>query len=182
LIEFLVKERYAGTVMADREPDAVDRLVSQWADERPDLDLKTMATVARVLNLARRIEGRLAAYAAEHGLSIPEADVLFTLRRAGSPYRLSPSEIAEALLVPSGTMTNRLDRLEQQGLIERLPHPTDRRSMEVQLTARGRKLVDDAVTGHVANEQQMLAALSERDRRTLDRLTSSLLAHLDLEP
>ena len=164
--------------MTERELDSVDRLVNQWSAEMPDLDVRTMATVARLLNLAGRIQGRLAAFAAEYDLSIPEADVLFTLRRSGSPYRLSPSEIAEALLVPSGTMTNRLDRLERQDLIERLPHPTDRRSMEVQLTARGRKLVDEAVTGHVANEQQMLAPLNERDRATLDRLTSRLLEHL----
>ncbi len=164
---------------------SVTWIVSQWGDERPDLDLRTMATVARLLNVAGRIQERLAAFAAEYGLSIPEADVLFTLRRSGSPYRLSPSEIAEALLVPSGTMTNRLDRLERQGLIERLRHPTDRRSMEVQLTSRGRELVDEAVTGHVENEQRMLAPLSERERSTLDRLTARLLEHLaasDLEP
>jgi DNA-binding MarR family transcriptional regulator len=164
--------------MADQELDEVGRLVKQWAAERPDLDLRTMATVARLLNVAHRIQRQLAAFAAEYGLSIPEADVLFTLRRAGPPYRLAPSAIAEALLVPSGTMTNRLDRLERQGLIERLPHPTDRRSMEVQLTARGRELVDEAVTGHVANEQRMLAPLSEQERATLDRLTATLLEHL----
>jgi DNA-binding MarR family transcriptional regulator len=164
--------------MADEELDEVGRLVNQWAAERPDLDLRTMATVARLLNVGRHIQGRLTAFAAEYGLSIPEADVLFTLRRAGPPYRRSPSAIAEALLVPSGTMTNRLDRLERRGLIERLPHPTDRRSMEVQLTDPGRELVDEAVTGHVANEQRMLEPLSERERATLDRLTARLLEHL----
>jgi DNA-binding MarR family transcriptional regulator len=168
-------------VMTDEELDGVGRLVNQWADEMPDLDLQTMATVARLLNVATRIQGRLATFAAGYGLSIPEADVVFTLRRAGAPHRLSPSAIAEALLVPSGTMTNRLDRLEGQGLIERLPHPTDRRSMEVQLTDRGRELVDEAVTAHVANEQRMLAPLSERERATLDRLTSKLLRHLASE-
>jgi len=127
--------------VADRDHDQVDRLVAQWADERPDLDLDAMATVARLLNLARAIKGRLAAFAADYDLSIPEADVLFTLRRAGGPYRLSPSAISDALLVPSGTMTNRLDRLERKDLIERVRHPTDRRSMEVQLTDRGSELL-----------------------------------------
>src|SRR5688572_18184631 len=164
--------------VADRDHDQVDRLVAQWADERPDLDLDAMTTVARLLNLARAIEGRLAAFAADYDLSIPEADVLFTLRRAGGPYRLSPSAISDALLVPSGTMTNRLDRLERKDLIERVRHPTDRRSMEVQLTDRGRKLVDEAVARHVENEKEMLAPLSERERATLDRLARRLLAHL----
>jgi DNA-binding MarR family transcriptional regulator len=167
--------------MVDRDKDEVGRFVGQWAAERPDLDLRTMATVARLLNVARHIQARLAAFAAEYGLSIPEGDVLFTLRRAGPPYRLAPSAIAESLLVPSGTMTNRLDRLENRGLIERVPHPTDRRSTEVQLTESGRELVDGAVTGHVANEQQILEPLSERDRATLDRLTSTLLEHLAAE-
>jgi DNA-binding MarR family transcriptional regulator len=165
-------------VVAGQDSDEVDRLVNQWAGERPDLDLHTMATVARLLNLARHIHARLAAFAVEYGLSIPEADVLFTLRRSGAPYRLPPSDISEALLVPSGTMTNRLDRLERRGLIERIPHPTDRRSMEVQLTDEGLRLGDEAVTRHVENEQRMLAPLSERERATLDRLTRRLLAHL----
>lgn len=164
--------------MAAPEPDQVDRLVAQWAEERPDLDLEAMATVARLLNLARRIEERLSAFAADYDLSIPEADVLFTLRRSGPPYRSSPSEIAGALLVPSGTMTSRLDRLERKRLIARVPHPSDRRSMEVQLTDTGRDLTDEAVTRHVSNEQQMLEPLSERERATLDRLAGKLLAHL----
>jgi DNA-binding MarR family transcriptional regulator len=164
--------------MAGRELDDVDRLVNQWTAERPDLDVRAMATVARLLNVATHIRERLTAFAAEYGVSVPEADVLFTLRRSGPPYRLSPTAIANALLVPSGTMTNRLDRLERQGLIERVPHPTDRRSMEVKLTDHGRRLVDDAVTRHVANEAEMLAPLSERERATLDRLTARLLQHL----
>ena len=164
--------------MAEPDRDQVDRLVAQWKDERPDLPLEPMATVARLLNLARAIEGRLSSFAAEYDLSIPEADVIFTLRRSGAPYRLSPSAMSEALLVPSGTMTNRLDRLERKDLIERVSHPTDRRSTEVQLTDKGRELADEAVTRHVQNEQQMLESLSERERAALDRLTRRLLAHL----
>ena len=164
--------------MAERDLDDVDRLVNQWTAERPDLDVRAMATVARLLNVATRIRERLTAFAAEYGVSVPEADVLFTLRRSGPPYRLSPTAIADALLVPSGTMTNRLDRLERQGLIERVPHPTDRRSMEVELTDHGRHVVDDAVTRHVDNEEEMLAPLTERERATLDRLTAKLLQHL----
>jgi DNA-binding MarR family transcriptional regulator len=168
-------------LMPGRDSDHVDRLVAQWAGERPDLDLDAMATVARLLNLARGIEARLSAFAADYDLSIPEADVIFTLRRSGSPYRLSPSAMSEALLVPSGTMTNRLDRLERKGLVERVRHPTDRRSMEVQLTEKGRKLADEAVTLHVENEERMLEPLSERERATLDRLTRRLLAHLSAQ-
>ena len=79
--------------------------------------------------------------------------MLFTLRRSGPPYRLAPAKLSESLLVSSGTLTSRLDRLEAKGLIERVPHPSDRRSVEVQLTPRAREIADEAVTIHVANEQ-----------------------------
>ena len=137
-----------------------------------------MASVARLMEVARTIGDRIRALAAEHGLDLAEGDVLFTLRRAGTPYRLAPSEISAALLVASGTLTSRLDRLERKGLIRRVPHPTDRRSTEVELTELGLRGVEEAVTRHVANEQAMLAPLSAREREQLDRLTRKLLAHL----
>lgn len=104
--------------------------------------------------------------------------MLFTLRRSGVPYRLSPSQLAESLLVTSGTMTNRLDRLEQRGLARRRANPRDRRGLDVELTEEGRRLVDDLVTEHVAHEQEMLAPLTERERDQLVRITRKLLAHL----
>jgi DNA-binding MarR family transcriptional regulator len=161
--------------------DRIDRLVSQWEAERPDLDLGAMATVARLLELARELQSHLGALAASYDVQVPEADVLFTLRRAGRPYRLPPTKLSESLLVSSGTLTSRLDRLEAKGLIERVPHPSDRRSVEVALTERGRWLVDEAMTEHVATEQRLLAALSDDERDELDRLASKLLEHVSAE-
>ena len=138
-----------------------------------------MATVARLLHLGRRLGAELAARAGEYGVTVPEADILFTLRRSGAPYQLLPSALSESLLVSSGTLTNRLDRLERKGLVERHPNPDDRRSVEVALTRRGRELADEAVTAHVENERRMLAALSERERESLDRLAGKLLDSLD---
>ena len=137
-----------------------------------------MAEVGRLLYVARLIGGRLSAYAGEHGLQVGEADVLLTLRRSGEPYRLSPTALAEALLISTGAMTNRLDRLEARELVRREPHPGDRRSLEIALTPKGRELVDDVVVGHVDNERQMLSALSEREREQLTRILRKLLAHL----
>jgi DNA-binding MarR family transcriptional regulator len=117
--------------------------------------------------------------AVEHGLSTAEGDVLLTLRRAGEPYRLSPSALGKSLLVSSGTLTNRLDRLEQRGLIAREPNPRDRRGLDVILTERGLSLVDEAVGDHVANERRMLSGLSSAERRQLDGLLRKLLAGLD---
>ena len=156
--------------------DPVEELVGQWRGERPDLDLDAMATVARLLLVAAAIQRELAQRAAAYGVRVAEADVLFTLRRSGPPYRLLPSKLSDSLLVSSGTLTNRLDRLESKGLIERHPNPEDRRSVEVALTERGRELADQAVTEHVENEQRMLASLTAQERRTLDELTAKLLA------
>jgi DNA-binding MarR family transcriptional regulator len=105
--------------------------------------------------------------------------VLFTLRRAGSPFRLSPTKLAASLLITSGTMTNRLDRLETRGLIRRLPNPNDRRSLDVELTAEGKRLVDEAIGAHVANEREMLSVLNNRDRADLARITRKLIEHLE---
>ena len=158
--------------------DEIQQLVEQWRPERPDLDLGAMATIARLLQLGRLLEGAVAELGAEHGVQPAEGDILFTLRRSGPPYRLSPSAISESLLVSSGTLTSRLDRLERKGLIKRVPHPEDRRSVEVELTPRARKQVDEAVTVHVRNEQRILEALSERERAALDRSASKLIARI----
>jgi DNA-binding MarR family transcriptional regulator len=161
-----------------RAPDHVERVVGQWAAERPDLDLDTMATVARILRAAELINGEIDGLAKRYGLTQAEGDILFSLRRAGQPYRLTPSQLSEALLVSSGTLTSRLDRLERKHLIRRHPHPSDRRSMEIELTEPARDSVDAAVTRHVENEQAMLAPLSPREREQLDRLLRKLLVHL----
>jgi DNA-binding MarR family transcriptional regulator len=161
-----------------RAPDPIDALVGQWGRERSDLDLETMARVARVLEVARLIDGEISALAARAGVDLAEGDILFALRRAGAPYRLAPSAISAALLVSSGTLTSRLDRLERKGLIRRIRHPTDRRSTEVELTPGALRAVDAAVTEHVANEQQMLSVLSAGEQAQLDRVMRKLLTHL----
>ena len=158
--------------------DRIDELVSQWKAERPDLDLDVMAEVGRLLTVAELINRRLEAFASEHGLDRGQGDVLLTLRRAGKPYRLSPSRLTESLLVTSGTMTNRLDRLEAAALVQRVPNPDDRRGMNVQLTKAGVELTEKLVGEHVANEKQMLEPLTKGDREHLVRITRKLLAHL----
>lgn len=156
--------------------DRVELLVGQWERERPDLDLESMALVARLLNVARRFEREIAAQASRHGLTVGEGDVLLTLRRAGSPFRLSPGKLSESLLVSSGTMTNRLDRLERRRLVKRSPNPADRRAVEIALTPAGRELVDEAVGEHVAREAELLSPLSAAERRKLAAILRKLEA------
>lgn len=160
------------------ERDRLDELAAQWKVERPDLDPSVMALVGRLLVVSELIGRGIDRMAAEHGLDRGQGDVLLTLRRAGKPYRLSPSDLVRSLLVTSGTMTNRLDQLEKRGLIERSPNPDDRRGINVQLTGAGFALVDGLIAEHVANEERMLAPLNRRERAELAALTRKLLAHL----
>jgi len=156
--------------------DDVSELFSPWERERPDLDVATMVTVGRVLRFAGEARAAIAANAKDYGVSIEEGDILFALRRAGAPYLASPTAIAAALLVPSGTLTGRLDKLERLGAIERVPDPADRRAMRVRLTSKGFDATEAAITAHVALEQQLLAPLSERERAQLDRLMIKLIS------
>ncbi|SFP21611.1 DNA-binding transcriptional regulator, MarR family [Mesorhizobium sp. NFR06] len=121
---------------------------------------------------------RLAPLFARFGLQTGEFDVLATLRRSGQPYALTPTDLYEATMVTSGAMTARLDRLEKAGLIQRAPHPSDRRGVIVQLTAKGRELVDEALTAHVANEHEILGGLTREDRETLAKLLEKLIVSL----
>ncbi|RMI29696.1 MarR family winged helix-turn-helix transcriptional regulator [Nocardia stercoris] len=161
-----------------QESQRIDHLLGQWADERPDVDTGSMALVTRLQRVVQLIDLRLDALAAEYGVHRSEGDVLFALRRAGAPYRLSPSRLAESLLVTTGTMTNRLDRLEKRGYIRRIPNPEDRRGILVELTDVARELTDTALEQHVGNQREMLAVLSVADRRELTRLLNTLIDHL----
>jgi DNA-binding MarR family transcriptional regulator len=155
--------------------DLVDRILEQWARERPDLDTTPMAVIARMSRLSRILERRIETVLEEHGLSEPQFGVLAALRRAGPPYCLSPTALYNSLLISSGAMTNRLERLTAAGLVKRVPDPNDRRSVLVMLTPKGLRAVERAVTAHAENEQQLLAALTPAERQTLAKLLRKLL-------
>jgi DNA-binding MarR family transcriptional regulator len=163
------------------QDDHVDRVRAQWAAERPDLDTRPFAVVGRVGRLARYFDQGMERLFSEHGLRRESWDVLASLRRAGAPYRLSPTALYLGLMRTSGAMTNRLHRLEHAGLISRVQDPVDGRGLLVQLTARGRRLVDELAPAHMANERAMLAALTPDEQRTLARLLAKLLAALETQ-
>lgn len=160
-------------------PDEVDGLLTAWQRERPELDVAPLAVLSRVSRLARLVDRARRAAFAEHGLEVFEFDVLAALRRAGSPYELSPGQLLHQTLVGSGTMTNRLDRLERRGLVRRRPDPEDGRGIRVRLTPAGQALVDAAVTDLLAREKALLAALPGRDRERLARLLRAVLLHFE---
>jgi DNA-binding MarR family transcriptional regulator len=134
-----------------------------------------------VSRLAKHLDRARSAAFAGHGLQPWEFDVLSALRRQGPPYQLSPGALLHTTLVTSGTMTNRIDRLAQGGLVRREPDPQDKRGVLVTLTAAGRARVDAALADLIASEQALLAGVSEADRRRLAGLLRILLAPLDAE-
>lgn len=147
--------------------DEVDRIVEAWHRERPDLDVAPLSILSRVTRLARHLDMMRRAAFAQHQLEVWEFDVLSALRRAGEPYQLSPGTLVAQTLVTSGTMTNRIDRLAERGLVERLPAPADRRGVLVHLTADGRARVDGAMEDLLRVESELLAVLSQQDRAAL---------------
>jgi DNA-binding MarR family transcriptional regulator len=164
------------------EQDGVDLILEQWRRERPDLDATPLAVIGRVSRLSRELERRLEPVFARHGLEAGLYDVLATLRRAAAPYLVRPSELAASLMLTASGMTKRLDRLEQAGLVARHPDPADRRGVLIELTPAGRQLIDSTATEHVANESNLLSALSRAERDQLASLLRKLLLGLPPVP
>lgn len=147
--------------------DEVDELVAAWRRERPDLDVSPLEVLSRVTRLARHLDRARGQAFSGHGLETWEFDVLAALRRSGPPYELSPGRLLQQTLVTSGTMTNRINRLADAGLVERHPDPYDRRGVLVRLTGSGRAKVDAALTALLTQEEEILASLTDEQRAVL---------------
>lgn len=152
--------------------DHVDFVTQQWEKERPDLDVTAMGIIGRVARLYLAYQREMQKTFAEFGLNAAKFDVLATLRRSGAPYVLSPGDLLKATMVASGTMTNRLDRLEADGLVKREVNPADSRSFLVGLTEEGFALIDRAVTAHVQTQTRLLEGLSGSEVEMLKSLLS----------
>lgn len=155
-------------------PDDVDRIVAAWQRERPDLDFAPLHVLSRLGRVAKHLDhARKDAFTAS-GLETWEFDVLAALRRAGSPYELSPTALLRQTLVSSGTMTNRIDRLTARGLVERHTDPHDGRGIIVRMTAAGRERVDHAIAELVVAEAELLSGLTRADQERLASLLRML--------
>jgi len=159
--------------------DEVDRIVAAWRRERPDLDVSPLEVLSRVTRLARHLDRARGAAFAAHGLEVWEFDVLAALRRSGEPYELSPGQLTAEALVTSGTMTNRIDRLEQRSLVRRGPDPSDGRGVLVRLTDDGRALVDTALEDLLDRERRLLAQLDPASLASLAGELRRLVAPFD---
>ena len=171
--------RGAITTLAGVAQDEVDRIVDAWRRERPDLDVGPLGVLSRVTRLARHLDRARRAAFAEHDLETWEFDVLSALRRAGAPYQLSPGQLVTQTLVTSGTMTNRIDRLEERGLVVRQRDPADRRGILVRLTTGGQERVDAALADLLNRERDLLSGLTATERENLSALLRRVVAPFD---
>jgi len=158
--------------------DEIDTIRAQWAQQRPDLDTAPMGLIGRLGRVAQYLSQEMEVTFARHGLTRAGFDVLATLLRSGPPHALTPNQLLATMMITSGTMTNRIDQLEQAGLVERVRNAGDKRSVLVGLTQAGREVIEAAVTDHVATQTRLVAALAPNERSQLDDLLRGFLAAL----
>lgn len=159
--------------------DFVDWVIERWREERPELDVSSIAVVGRLLRIAGLLEQRFERLCREEGFSFWAFTVLTALRRAGKPYRLTPSQLHEAGMVSAAAVTKRVTRLEELGLVERLPDPSDRRGTLVGLTRPGLELIDRLAERYLEEERAAIASLDSEEQAALAELLKILLLGLE---
>src|SRR6476646_1132706 len=152
------------------EQDHIDAFLGRIHLAFPDLDLEVEGIVDRIGGIDRRIKRMLDETLADVGLDTAEFKALTTLSQSGPPFRSTPGRLAKRMELSSGAMTNRLDRIEQAGLIRRLPDSTDRRGVVVELTEHGHDVYRSTVGVQAKKEQLFASALTARQRTELNAL------------
>jgi len=160
--------------MPNEKTDAVADMVGQWHRERPDLDASPMLVVGRLFRLADGFDRELRPPFAEAGLGNGDFDVLAALRRSGEPYALSAGDLSRTVLVTTGAITKRVDRLEAKGLVERSVADEDARGRQISLTRKGKEMTDRLMGVHLANQARLLEPLTAAERQTLAGLLAKL--------
>ncbi|MFG2618077.1 MarR family winged helix-turn-helix transcriptional regulator [Streptomyces sp. NPDC048507] len=158
--------------------DAVDAITGQWYAVRPDLDTAPMAVFGRIYRIAKAMGDAMERTYNRYGITTGEFDVVATLRRSGAPYTLSPRQLSATLMLTTGGMTGRLDKLEKAGLLTRSPDPHDRRGLQVTITERGLALIDEAVGAGLEVQAGVLQGLDADEAQALTGLLRKLLANV----
>lgn len=167
------------TAEAPEALDHVDLMLEIWKQELPELDLATEGIVERIQKLQRYLDRAMNETLADFKLDRGEWWLLGALRRSGPPYRKSPGKLAEDIGLSSGAMTNRLDRLEEAGLIRRLPDPDDRRALQVELTDQGWQAWQDSVGAQARKEFLVASALDPNEKEALNALLRRLMLEFE---
>lgn len=155
--------------------DHVDKIIEQWQRERPDLDCSPMGIIGRMARMGQLLSGKVTGVYEQHGLDTIEFDILATLRRSGE--LITPTELYQTVMLSSGAMSVRLERLESRGLVFKQPNAHDKRSCKIGLTEEGLKEIDRALEHHVQNEKEILEPLTTAERQQLADLMRRWLLH-----
>lgn len=156
--------------------DIVDSLVADWQRARPHTKADAIQVIGRIIWLGRQYEEAVTRMSSNPGLSYSDYDVIATLRRAGSPYELTPTELGKRVLLTSGGLTACLRRLETAGLISRRGVPEDRRRLLAKLTPKGFDLIESFVDDRFAMAEEALASLDLEQRKALETLLRRLVS------
>ena len=156
--------------------DSIDDLQSDWNKQRPDLDPEPMGVVLRIQAFAKILGDQAADKLQQFDLQWWQYDVLSALRRQGEPFIMAATELADATMLTSGAMTNRIDRLEEDQLVRRIKDENDRRRVLVQLTKKGIKLIEGATEARFETAMEALENLSAQQRKSLSDLLRLVLA------
>lgn len=162
--------------------DSIAAFITDWQRERPDLDPWPLGIFGRTSRIYTHFLRRADTWLSPLGLSWETFSLIAALRRSGKPYELNPTELQRQSLLTSGAMTNRIDRVEALGLVERRPDTADRRGVIVRLTPAGRALADKAIAVHFSKAAEILGALNAREREQLDQLLAKLLKSFETTP
>lgn len=154
--------------------DHVDRVLAQWRAEKPELDVSPMAVIGRLSRAAIAVDSRIEATLAAHGLDAATFDVLATLLRSGEPHRISPAELSQDAMISTSAVAQRLNKLEQRGLVSREANPSDGRGTLVTLTERGKNLVESALPHHLDTEHRIIETLTAVERTQLATMLSKI--------
>ncbi|MFT6987961.1 MAG: DNA-binding MarR family transcriptional regulator [Glaciecola sp.] len=157
--------------------DPVQKKVQQWSKEMPNLNTKPMALISRLQQTTKEMNGELYTNFEDYKLTDAGFDVLATLLRAGPPHSLSPSELLEQMDITSGTMTTRIDKLEKKDLVKRKIKKNDKRGVNVALTKKGLKLIEEAIVAHVKTQEKIVSVFDEEEQLIFISLLQKYLAH-----
>jgi len=160
------------------ESDVIDKLVAEWKIERPELDTDAMQIVGRIIKLGKLLEKRAGIALKESGIHYTDLDVLATIRRSGKPYKLSPKQLMESVLITSGAMTALLERLTKLEMIYRAPDKKDGRIKLAWLTKKGIKVIDKAIVIRFEEAKDSVEGLKKKDHEKLSKLLKELLGSL----
>jgi len=161
------------------ERDHVDEFLDTIHLVFPELDREVEGIVDRIGGIARRLHRAMDETLAEFGLDNAEHKALSVLAQAGPPHRSTPGRLAKRMELSSGAMTNRLDRLEEAGLVRRLPDPSDRRGVVVELTEHGHDVYRSTVGVQAKKEQLFASALTAAQKTQLNALLRRLMLEFE---